>query len=148
MILFTKWTIYMRSLPEKNPVLNCELIGFQCYFLQNVLFIGRYTQSYFHTEALNIITYVTCGRNTITTVTNNISNIFIYMSQAMGKCVLRHMNNKGTKQPFHQCSLISTFLIAARVMRKPTFCICKNKDADQLRGNRETDQRLCFSPHG
>ena len=32
----------------------------------------------------------------------------------------------------------------SRVMRKPTFCICKNKDADQLRGNREADQRLCF----
>ena len=30
-----------------------------------------------------------------------------------------------------------------RVMRKPTFCICE-KDADQLRGNREADQRLCF----
>ena len=30
------------------------------------------------------------------------------------------------------------------VMRKPTFCICENKDADQLRGNREADQRLCF----
>ena len=29
-------------------------------------------------------------------------------------------------------------------MRKQTFCICKNKDADQLRGNREADQRLCF----
>ena len=29
-------------------------------------------------------------------------------------------------------------------MRKPTFCICKNKDADQLRGDREADQRLCF----
>ena len=29
-------------------------------------------------------------------------------------------------------------------MRKPDFCICENKDADQLRGNRETDQRLCF----
>ena len=25
----------------------------------------------------------------------------------------------------------------SRVMRKPTFCICENKDADQLRGNRE-----------
>ena len=24
-----------------------------------------------------------------------------------------------------------------RVMRKPAFCICENKDADQLRGNRE-----------
>ena len=30
------------------------------------------------------------------------------------------------------------------VVRKPTFCICENKDADQLRGNREADQRLCF----
>ena len=29
-------------------------------------------------------------------------------------------------------------------MRKPFFCICENKNADQLRGNREADQRLCF----
>ena len=32
----------------------------------------------------------------------------------------------------------------SRVVRKPDFCICVNKDADQLRGNREADQRLCF----
>ena len=25
--------------------------------------------------------------------------------------------------------------------RKPDFCECENKDADQLRGNREADQR-------
>ena len=30
------------------------------------------------------------------------------------------------------------------VVRKPAFCICENKDADQLRDNREADQRLCF----
>ena len=29
-------------------------------------------------------------------------------------------------------------------MRKPAFYICENKDADQLRGNREADRRLCF----
>ena len=29
-------------------------------------------------------------------------------------------------------------------MRKPVNCLCENKDADQLRGNREADQRLCF----
>ena len=29
-------------------------------------------------------------------------------------------------------------------MRNPAFCICENKDADQLRGNREADQRLYF----
>ena len=32
----------------------------------------------------------------------------------------------------------------SRVVRKPAFCICENKHADQLRGNREADQRLCF----
>ena len=32
----------------------------------------------------------------------------------------------------------------SRVKRKPTFCICENKDADQLRGNCKADQRLCF----
>ena len=26
-------------------------------------------------------------------------------------------------------------------MRKPAFCKCENKDADQLRGNREADLR-------
>ena len=29
-------------------------------------------------------------------------------------------------------------------MGKPTICIGENKDADQLRGNREADKRLCF----
>ena len=32
----------------------------------------------------------------------------------------------------------------SRVMREQTFYICENKDADQLRGDREADQRLCF----
>ena len=30
-------------------------------------------------------------------------------------------------------------------MGKPTICICENKGADQLRGDREADQRLRFS---
>ena len=29
-------------------------------------------------------------------------------------------------------------------MRKPVFCICDNKDADQLRSNCTSDQRPCF----
>ena len=32
----------------------------------------------------------------------------------------------------------------SRLMGKPTICIGKNKGADQLRGNSEADQRLCF----
>ena len=32
----------------------------------------------------------------------------------------------------------------SRVVRKPAFCICENKDPDQLRGTCEADQRLCF----
>ena len=29
-------------------------------------------------------------------------------------------------------------------MRKPAFCICEIKDADELHGNREAYQHLCF----
>ena len=29
-------------------------------------------------------------------------------------------------------------------MRNPTFCICENQCADQLRGNRAANQRICF----
>ena len=36
------------------------------------------------------------------------------------------------------------FYQMSRVVRKLAFCRCENKDADQLRGNREADQRLCF----
>ena len=36
------------------------------------------------------------------------------------------------------------FLYMSLIARKPAFCICENKDADQLRGNREADQRICF----
>ena len=32
----------------------------------------------------------------------------------------------------------------SRDVRKPDICICENKDADQLRSNREADQCLCF----
>ena len=32
----------------------------------------------------------------------------------------------------------------SRDVRKPDFCICQNEAADQLCGNRTTDQCLCF----
>ena len=41
-------------------------------------------------------------------------------------------------------SLLSRVYHMSRDVRKPDFCICENKDADQLRGNRDADQRLCF----
>ena len=51
----------------------------------------------------------------------------------------------------HQKCLITLHIVGwvikqnmSRVIRKPTFCICANKDADQFRGNREANQRLCF----
>ena len=34
--------------------------------------------------------------------------------------------------------------ILSRDMRKPAFCICENKDADQLRSNCAADECLCF----
>ena len=48
-------------------------------------------------------------------------------------------NNMQKKNPTCVCGYDMS-----RDVRKPVFCICENKDADQLRGNREADQRLCF----
>ena len=36
------------------------------------------------------------------------------------------------------------FISSMRVHMKPDFCICENKDADQLHSSHEADQRLCF----
>ena len=41
-------------------------------------------------------------------------------------------------------STVVVMLYLSRDVRKPDFCICENKDADQLRGDREADQRLSF----
>ena len=46
-----------------------------------------------------------------------------------------------------QCFYRSSMMILDQmslVMRKPAFCICENKDTDQLCGHREADQRLYF----
>ena len=57
-------------------------------------------------------------------------------------------------RPYMTCKLLSWMLSGKQTktkfcgmshcMRKTTICIGENKDADQLRGNREADQRLCF----
>ena len=47
-------------------------------------------------------------------------------------------------------SYIRTYCVKPHILTyepphgKPTICICENKDADQLRGNRKADQHLCF----
>ena len=41
-------------------------------------------------------------------------------------------------------SRLGSYYYLSRLMGKPTICIGKNKDADQLRGNCKADQRLCF----
>ena len=45
---------------------------------------------------------------------------------------------------WHSIGFHLIFYNMSRVMRKPAFCICENKGADQLRSNCAADQRLCF----
>ena len=47
------------------------------------------------------------------------------------------------------CDLLAPFwktfgMDMSHLVGKPTICLCENKGADQLRGNREADQHLCF----
>ena len=56
-------------------------------------------------------------------------------------CQLSKLRMK-LEQKIQVCS--SLYHNMSLVMRKPAFCIWENKDTDQLRGNCEADQRLCF----
>ena len=61
-------------------------------------------------------------------------------------CIIRYCR---TRSETPKTDLLTTRLILykiemSRVVRKPAFCLCENKAADQLRGNREADLRLCF----
>ena len=47
------------------------------------------------------------------------------------------------------CAVLGTLskhdlLDMSGIVRHPDFCVCENKDADQLPTNCEADQRLCF----
>ena len=55
-------------------------------------------------------------------------------------CQTRHKSFMTTNNAYNN----NTNHKLSRVVRKPDFCICENKDADQLRGNRTADQHLCF----
>ena len=54
------------------------------------------------------------------------------------------MQNRSLLISFSYLSRYGCRIQMSCVMRKADFCICENKDADQLCGNRTADQRLCF----
>ena len=58
----------------------------------------------------------------------------------------KHLSSKVITEMITFLKLLSAKYLneVSRIMRKPTFYICENKDTFQLRGNRKADQRLCF----
>ena len=58
--------------------------------------------------------------------------------------VMRSQCNLHLKEPRYQPQSHKNWNNMSHVMRKPAFCMCKNKAADQLRSNCTADQRLCF----
>ena len=66
-----------------------------------------------------------------------------------GKLILsqevnRYLTFVGEDQRWQKKKIGLGLSYTSLVMRKTAFCICENKDADQLRGNRKADQCLCF----
>ena len=56
-----------------------------------------------------------------------------------------HLTTNKNNLPCHLShKTLARLAYMSRVVRKPAFCICKNKDADQLHVNSEADQCLCF----
>ena len=100
--------------------------------LHNLLLIGILYMSQVNSTVcgLNrVLSYVT-----ITRLSNRKSLVSIENILAAKNIPAKYFQNI----PYLQTSHLS------RLMGKPTICIGENKDADQLHGNREADQRLCF----
>ena len=56
-----------------------------------------------------------------------------------------HSKNRGGKTTLAIRYLyLENLSLMSRIVRKPDYCLCENKGADQLRSNCEADQRLCF----
>ena len=64
------------------------------------------------------------------------------MSPKPGKVICTDSKNTEVLNVYF--SRIYSHVNMSLIMRKPAFCICENKATDQLRDNREADQRLCF----
>ena len=59
--------------------------------------------------------------------------------------VAAHIVNRKPKQTMSHQLVDTIELQLSRLMGKPTICIGENKDADQLRGNREADHAFVFA---
>ena len=78
-------------------------------------------------------------------------NVFAHVKQdsrlGKGFSCAKHLMFRLLKRPL-KCGSgaykVSVSVHMSRVVRKLAFCICENKGADKLRGNREADHRLCF----
>ena len=66
--------------------------------------------------------------------------IFVWYLSMLGRLI--NLSRDVRKTGF--LHMLGRLINLSRDVIKPDFCICENKDADQLRGNREADQRLCF----
>ena len=57
-------------------------------------------------------------------------------------CTIKYFNNNTLGELIDLSDSNKAHL--SRIVRKRDYCLGENKGADQLRGNREADQRLCF----
>ena len=75
------------------------------------------------------------------------SSVDLILLRPWGNCCHQNLEPKGLSDHalgLYACIKAFIYDHMGLIVRKPAFCICENKDADQLRGNREADQRLCF----
>ena len=115
-----------------------------CFRIGKRLFSHNATQ---FTRFLHCLSLFGCSSSLITGV--HIPSLLNSISSASVQSCKISVNNL---KPWNTVSLINPFMTNGLAhyyhlnccMGKPTICICKNKDADQLRGNGSADQRLCF----
>ena len=107
---------------------------------------NQYVHSFWCSESDNIWASI-CSTLQSSQISNFILLAFITIHvgfTAVRTCFSDETEYKHTQFIQHNKILFTHYSHMSLAMRKPVFGICENKDADQLRGNRKADQRLCF----
>ena len=100
-------------------------------------------KSYGHVETLSLVTSRLGKDKKCLRV--NIIYYFCFLNHSVSRFDVIHFILRIIQHYVQQSYLQSTVRNKmSRIVRKPDFCLGENKGADQLRGNREADQRLCF----
>ena len=120
--------IYAKTKTQISFAVTAKLISafvFATEIVQSLYFLNTKFEASSHHLWLYSLVCVGPGRKPERWFSRDAAQIVLILSSLKNDCLVSDQTEV--------CNILNDFYMS-RVVRKPAFCICENKDADQLRG--------------